>query len=131
MALRFGGLQSAILADAALARRARLLSVTHDPEFDRPGHSESLWRGRRRKSRGVGICHGHENEIAALTKAFAVYNERNGVTLDHTLCTALIGTDRRIIEIWRGNGFRTNEVLAKLREENAKILAARCCHDAR
>jgi hypothetical protein len=35
---------------------------------------------------------GTKEAIGALTRAFAVYTERNGVTLDHTLCTALIGT---------------------------------------
>jgi protein SCO1 len=107
------------------------LSITLDPEFDRPeilkaygeavGANPAVWQ----------FATGTKDEIAALTKAFAVYNERNGATLDHTLCTALIGPDGRVIEIWRGNGFRTEEVLAMLREENAKIPVAACCQGAK
>lgn len=117
MALRFGQVQQAIQADPKLAARARLLSLTLDPEFDRPeilkayaravGAEPSVWR----------FATGDKTQIDALTKAFAVYTERNGVTLDHTLCTALVGSDGRVVEIWRGNGWRVEEVLAALRQE--------------
>ncbi|HEY0947506.1 MAG TPA: SCO family protein [Opitutaceae bacterium] len=116
MARRFGQLQEAIQTDPTLAARARLLSVTLDPEFDRPdvldayaravGAVPSVWR----------FATGDRTQIDALTKAFAVYTERNGVTLDHTLCTALLGPDGRVVEIWRGNGWRVEEVLAVLRQ---------------
>lgn len=118
MAMRFGLLQKAIVADAKLAPQARLLSITLDPEFDRPdilkaygeavGAHPTIWR----------FVTGAKDEITALTKSFAVFTERNGVTLDHTLCTALIGSDGRIIEIWRGNGWRVDEVLAALTRAN-------------
>lgn len=118
MALRFGTLQKAILAESKLGARARLLSITLDPEFDRPeilkaygeavGANPAVWQ----------FATGKTEEIAALTKAFAVYNERNGATLDHTLTTALIGPDGRVLELWRGNGWRTDEVLQALRAAN-------------
>lgn len=114
MAMRFGQLQKAILADPKLAPRARLLSITLDPEFDRPeilkaygdavGANFSVWN----------FATGTTEQIATLTKAFAVYTERNGVTLDHTLCTALIDGRGRIVELWRGNGWKIDEVLAAL-----------------
>lgn len=115
MTLRFGQLQKAILADPALAPRARLLSITLDPEFDRPpvlkaygeavGADFALWR----------FATGTPRQIAALTKAFAVYTERNGITLDHTLCTALIGPDGRVREIWRGNAWKPEDVINALK----------------
>ncbi len=118
MALKFGALQKAIAADSALSSRVRLLSVTLDPEFDRPeilaeygkalGAQPALWN----------FATGEKSEIDALTKAFAVYTERNGVTLDHTLCTALIGPDGRVLEIWRGNAWNIDETLAALRKSS-------------
>lgn len=116
MALRFGELQKAILADSRLAARARLLSVTLDPDFDRPailknygqtlGADFDIWR----------FVTGSREDIGALVKAFAVYTERNGVTLDHTLCTALVGPDGRVRHLWRGNGWKTEEALTALRD---------------
>ena len=54
-------------------------------------------------------------EIARLTRAFAIHVERNGVLLDHTLGTAVIGADGRVIEIWRGNGWTPEQVVTALR----------------
>jgi protein SCO1/2 len=62
-----------------------------------------------------GFATGEKAEIEKLTKAFAVFTERNGVTLDHTLCTALIGPGGRVIELWRGNAWEVGEVLAAIR----------------
>jgi protein SCO1/2 len=115
MAARFGALQAAVKAEPALAALASLLSITLDPAFDEPvvlkaygaavGADFGVWR----------FATGTEAQIAALTKAFAVYTERNGVTLDHTLCTALIGPDGTVREIWRGSGWANDEVIAALR----------------
>lgn len=127
MALRFGQMQKTIQADPKLAARARLLSITLDPEFDRPEILKTYGQAVGANSAVWSFATGAKEQVAALTKAFAVYNERNGVTLDHTLCTALIGTDGRIVEIWRGNGWRVNETVDALNQEAAKITVSPCC----
>ena len=114
MALRFGELQKAILADPKLAGRARLLSITLDPENDRPAVLKAYGEAVGAKPAVWSFATGTSESIAQLTKAFSVYAQRNGVTIDHTLCTALIDADGRIREIWRGNGWRAEEVLAAL-----------------
>ena len=124
MALRFGQMQKAILADPKLAARARLLSITLDPEFDRPEILKAYGQAVGANPAVWSFATGSKNAIAALTKSFAVYNERNGVTLDHTLCTALIGSDGRVVEIWRGNGWQVEEIVAALNQEAAKVAVA-------
>ena len=130
MALRFGQIQKAILADPKLAARARLLSITLDPEFDRPEILKAYGQAVGANPAVWSFATGSKDAIAALTKSFAVYNERNGVTLDHTLCTALIGSDGRIIEIWRGNGWKVEEIVAALNQEAANVAVASCCQPA-
>ena len=61
------------------------------------------------------LATGTPEEIAKLTSAFAIHVERGGVLVDHTLATAVIGRDGRIVEIWRGNGWSASELLDKLR----------------
>jgi hypothetical protein len=73
----------------------------------------------------------NEGRNCGAHEGIAVYNERNGTTLDHTLSTALIGPDRRVIELWRGNGWRTEEVLKAVAEQNAKFPVAACCHSSK
>jgi len=114
MALRFGQLQRAILANAKLAGQARLLSITLDPEFDRPEILKAYGSAIGANPRIWQFATGDKTEIGMLTKAFAVFTERNGVTLDHTLCTALIDREGRVRELWRGNGWNVDEIVAAL-----------------
>lgn len=116
MALRFGQLQKAILVDPRLAANVGLLSITLDPEFDRPAILKAYGEAVGANPAVWQFATGTKAEIGALTKAFAVYTERNGVTLDHTLCTALIAPDGRVLQLWRGNGWKTDEILAALKD---------------
>ena len=59
---------------------------------------------------------GDPEAVTRVARAFSVHVERNGALLDHTLATALIGADGRVIEIWRGNGWKASEVVAALRQ---------------
>lgn len=114
MAAKFASLQESILASGAPAGAVRLLSVTLDPEFDSPeiltvygdavGANPALW----------SFATGAKDEAEGLSRAFSVYTERNGALLDHTLCTALIGPDGRVRQIWRGNGWRVGEIIDAL-----------------
>ena len=40
--------------------------------------------------------------------------------IDHTLATAVVGRDGRIVEIWRGNGWSSDEVLTAMREATSR-----------
>lgn len=120
MAVKFGALQAALEKEAPAPDgqpRTRLLSITLDPEFDRPevlaaygqalGANPAIWN----------FATGDTTELAALARQFSVFTERQGVLLDHTLCTALIGPDGRVREIWRGNGWTTQDILTYLRTQ--------------
>lgn len=116
MALRFGEIQNQVLADATLRANVRLYGVTLDPEFDQPEILRAYGEAVGAREGTWHFATGATSEIAKLTRAFAVYTERNGVTLDHTLTTALIGVDGTVLELWRGNGWKTEEVLATMRQ---------------
>lgn len=101
------------------AGQPRILAVSIDPAHDRPAvlraHGEaagadfSRWR----------FATGETAEVDKLTRLFAVRVEPNAGTLDHTLATALIGPDRRVVEIWRGNAWKPEEVLARIADPGA------------
>jgi protein SCO1/2 len=119
MVQRFQQLQRELPRDRAL-RDVRLLSVTLDPDYDTPavlgayakamGASPGRWR----------FVTGRPAEIATLTNAFAVHAERNGVFIDHTLATAIVDADGRLVEIWRGNGWTAADILEALHRETAR-----------
>lgn len=119
MAHRFASLQRIISADAALAGRVQLLGITLDPDFDRPLVLAAYARAVGAKSAVWRFATGEKEQIAGLTKAFSVYVERDGVTLNHTLCTALVARDGEIVGIWRGNGWTQQVMLAAIRRAAA------------
>jgi protein SCO1 len=115
IARKFQSLQAELRSRPGLpASDVQLLSLTLDPEFDRPSvlraYGESLGADFRRWRFGTG----ESAEIERLTRLFAVRTERNAASLDHTLATALIGPDGRLVAIWRGNAWKPDDVLAKL-----------------
>ena len=112
---RFSQIQAALATGGGRTRDVRLLSVTIDPIFDTPpvlkayaqavGADPSRWR----------FAGGDSAEITRLARAFSVYVERNGALLDHTLATVLVDRTGHIVEIWRGNGWKTSEILDAVR----------------
>lgn len=121
IARKFQTLQSGLRAAAGLpVSEVQLLSITIDPEHDRPevlreygtslGADFARWR----------FLTGDADEVANLTRMFAVRAERNNASIDHTLATALIGPNREVVEIWRGNAWQAEEILTRLREVTAR-----------
>lgn len=120
---QFAELEKAILDDPRLRGQVELLSITIDPEFDTPAvlkeyadhFSKSdgeLWR----------FAVGTPEQTDRLTHAFSVYTETSGGTINHGLCTAWIGSDGIVKEIWRGNGWEPKEVLSTINKSINKSI---------
>jgi protein SCO1/2 len=110
----FKQLQRIIAADPSLAA-ARLLSVSLDPEFDSPQVLTEYGRTMGADFTRWRFATGEPGQVAVLTRAFAVHTERTGPLLDHTLATALIDAEGRVVELWRGNGWTAEDVIGTLR----------------
>ena len=112
---RFKQLQAALAKDQALARKARLLSVTLDPAYDTPAVLKDYARAIGADPARWSFASGDPAEVLKVARAFSVYVEQNGAILDHTLATALVDENGQVREIWRGNGWTVNELVAALR----------------
>lgn len=124
MVKRFQQLQRELETDASLGE-VRLLSVTLDPAFDTPEVLAAYASAMRANTARWQFVTGHTEEIARLTSAFSIHVERNGILIDHTLATAVIDRDGRILEIWRGNGWTAAAVLDALRGVTREPLVGR------
>lgn len=116
---RFKALQTHLTQDRSLPRDARLLSVTLDPAFDRPGILAAYGAAVGASPDRWRFATGEPDAVMRVARAFSVYVERNGALLDHTLATALVDRDGRILEIWRGNAWKLEEVTTALRASAA------------
>lgn len=115
MSSQFAELEKSILNDPELKSHVRLLSISIDPEFDKPAvlkeyaahfsHSDGeLWR----------FAVGTPTQTDRLTHAFSVHTELAGGTISHGLCTAWIGPDGTVKQIWRGNAWKPEDVLSAI-----------------
>lgn len=103
------------LADGSAAKRpVQLLTITIDPEHDRPAVLREYGRSLGADFERWRFATGTAEEVEKLARAFAVRIERNGQSLDHTLATALVGPDGNIVEIWRGNAWKPEEILSRI-----------------
>ena len=113
---RFAELQRGIQADQGLAGRARLLSVSFDPEHDtaaalqahavKLGADSSLWRFATAPADSV--------ERFAASFGVKVIHEQDR-TITHNLRTAVIDPNGRVVNVYDGNEWTTAQVLDDLR----------------
>ena len=114
---RLGEVQKAILASGSLAG-VRLLSVSIDPEFDRPavlkahakrlGADPAVWR----------FVVPPADQVTAFGRQFGLDVRQSGplpVDIEHNLRTVILDRNRRIVEVLTGSGWTTADLLAKLR----------------
>ncbi len=116
MSSNFQQLEKKIHAAGDLAAHTRLLSISFDPEYDTPEvlakyaeiHAQDgdFWR----------FASGTPDAVARLTRVFAVYTEDEAGTINHGLSTALVDAQGVIRQIWRGNSWTPDEVMAVIED---------------
>ncbi len=117
IAQHFSELQQAIKSEAGAAGKTRLLSITLDPQFDTPEILLSYAQQQKADLQIWTFATGAPAEIDKLTQSFAVFVQPEGGTISHGLATVLVGSDGKVVKIWRGNSWKPSEVVDELRGE--------------
>jgi protein SCO1/2 len=116
LSANFARLNSAIAGDAALGGRAHLLSVTLDPEYDKPAVLKSYgatYAGGRFDN--WDFATGDPAEVRRFAEFFGLTYKAEGDQVIHSLRTAVVTPEGRLYKIYRGNEWKTDEVLSDLR----------------
>lgn len=116
MDANFSSLQAAILADPSLRRHVHLVSVSFDPAHDTP---EVLAAHAKAKHADPSVWTFLTGDVRTIDRfagkmGVSVVPE-NDSTITHTLRTVLVGPDNRIRQIYTGNEWTPEAVLADLR----------------
>lgn len=119
----FAEVQKTLQADADLASRVHLLSVSFDPDVDTPevlkahaarvGADPALW----------SYVTGPREGIDAFAAAFGVSIMREDDTMEeiiHNLRTAVIAPDGTLAEVFNGNGWQPAQLVASIRAADAR-----------
>ncbi len=109
-------IERVIAEEPALAEDLQLLTVSFDSEFDTPEVLARYAQPHTQDTDRWRFATGTAAETQRLTQAFSIQVQPESGTISHGLCTALIGPDGTIQKLWRGNGWKPEEVVAALRE---------------
>jgi protein SCO1/2 len=116
MSANLAEINGALEADPELRKRVHLLSVTLDPEFDKPEVLRSYgatYTGG--KFDNWDFATGDPAEVRRLAEFFGLmYKAENGQVI-HSLRTAVVTPDGKLYKIYRGNEWKASEVLSDLK----------------
>ena len=105
-------------SEERIGDRLALLGVTLDPAFDTPavlrGYGESVLKGADRFDQWT-LATGTVEQVEDIARFFGVAARAEGGLLTHTLSTAVIGHDSRIMRIFPSNSWRPDDLLAEVR----------------
>src|SRR5688572_485539 len=113
-------LHEAIKGGSGPLAETQLLSISFDPEFDTPTVLKESAEHQKAAPNIWRFATGTPAQIKELTSRFSIHVQPESGTLSHGLATALVDAEGRIIEIWRGNGWKPQEVLGKVAELPAR-----------
>ena len=105
-------------SDEHVGDRVALLGVTLDPAFDTPAvlraYGESVLKGASRFDHWT-LATGTVAQVETVATFFGVSARAEGGLMTHTLSTAVIGHDGRIMRIFPSNSWRPDDLFAEVR----------------
>ena len=118
----FASIQETLATRAELAD-VRLLTVTFDPEFDTPAVLKAYARRRGAEPAVWSFLTGDPTEVSAFGEQFGLYVERAPQSIDitHSLRTAVIDPEGRLVTMYGGNSWTPAELIADLSTTPAPV----------
>jgi protein SCO1/2 len=105
--------------EEGIGRGVAFLGVTLDPAFDTPGvleaYGQSVLKGADRFDQWT-LATGTASQIGDLARFFGVgYKPETGV-ITHTLMTAVVGADSRVMRVFPSNSWTPDELFERVRQ---------------
>jgi len=114
MSKNFAELQQRLTKE--FAGKYHLLSITMDPDFDRPEVLKEYASRYEANSADWSFATGTPDQISFAAGLVGLYYVREGGLISHDLRTALIGPDGKLVHLWKSNVWTPYEVQRMVRE---------------
>jgi protein SCO1 len=120
MSTNFAELKREIDKSPELGAGAHLLSITLDPAYDTPQVLRSYGAAHTGNFGDEKFAHwefatGKPEEIQRVANFFGLAYQREGKEIVHSLRTAVIAPDGKLLKMYRGNEWKPAEILSDLR----------------
>ena len=122
MTAHFGDLEKALATEPALYATTHLLSITVDPEYDTPRvlrqyGAKEMTGGQERVQPPFAhweLATGSKDQVKAVATYFGMRYWPEGDQIIHSLRTAVIGPDGKLVKLYPGNEWKPEDILAEL-----------------
>lgn len=121
----FKEIQKTLKKDVQLYEKVHLLSVSFDSNFDTPKvlseyGANFIDEFEKEKFSHWEFASGTEKEIEAITSFFGLQYWPGEGQINHSLRTALISPDGKLIKLYNGNKWKSDEVMLELKDYFSK-----------
>ena len=120
MTRRFTEVAALLKENPALAEKTHLLSISVDPDYDKP----AVLREYGRASAGLDtfgrweFASGGTDEVKKVATFFGMQYWEEGGQIIHSLRTAVIGPDGKLVALYRGSEWKAEEIISHLQGLN-------------
>jgi protein SCO1/2 len=123
MSRNFAAIAARLPDDPALRDSLRLLSISIDPEYDKPAVLRRYALGYVDKESAQALkrwqlASGTPQEVRKVAGFFGLSYWRDGGQIIHALVTAVVDPEGRVYKVYRGNDWQLTDVLDDIREMN-------------
>jgi len=119
MSKNFAQILGEVLSDPALSPSTHLLSISIDPEYDKPAVLRAYGldcAGNPHPFDHWEFASGTPEQVRKVAEFFGLKYWTEGGQIVHALVTALIGPDGKVIQLYRGNDWQPAQVVSDLRD---------------
>jgi len=96
--------------------RFQLLSISMDPEFDRPDVLKAYASRYGANPKDWTFAVGDDDSLNFVAGLMGLYFEKQNGLISHDLRTAVIGPDGRLVQLWKSNLWTPYEIQRTVRE---------------
>lgn len=112
----FSEIQTALNSEPEKFVQTHLLSITLDPEYDSPKVLSEYAAAHSPDRNHWDFATGTKDEIKKVATYFGLQYWTEGDQVIHSLRTAIVGPDGRLVKFFRGNEWKPDEILRELRK---------------
>jgi protein SCO1/2 len=120
----FSQLQKLLQSDPGSSPRTRLLSITVDPEYDTPKVLRQYAAANSADSAQWDFATGSKDEVKQIATYFGMQYWREGDQVIHSLRTAIVAPDGKLVKLYRGNEWKADEVIEEVHKSQVPGEAA-------
>jgi len=116
MTENFSEIEKTLKAVPEMYSKTHLLSISVDPEYDTPKVLRAYATNHSADFEHWDFLTGAKDDVKRVATYFGMQYWRDGDQVVHSLRTAIVGADGKVVKLYRGNEWKPEEIVTELRQ---------------